>query len=117
MYHSTHAYQSTESIENHWKDFRFQSKNGIKYILKPSSNRPPYIFTLVIPTIFLESVWDIAIASVRPSRYPLLNHWTKSNQIWCVSCSHKWGVQRHIFFSGEGPRGQISLNFNYKVNF
>ena len=54
--------------------------------------------------------------SVRPSRYLLLNHWTKSNQIWCVSCSHEWGVQRHIFFCpapwgpGEGPKGQISLN-------
>ena len=31
MYHSNHAYQSTESIENHRKDFRFQSENGIKY--------------------------------------------------------------------------------------
>ena len=31
MYHSIHAYQSTESIENHWKDFRFQSENEIKY--------------------------------------------------------------------------------------
>ena len=36
--------------------------------------------------------------SVRPSRYLLLNHWTKYNQIWCVCCSHEWGVQRHIFF-------------------
>ena len=38
----------------------------------------------------------------------------KSNQVWCVSCSHKWGVQRHFFFlappPGEGPKGQISLN-------
>ena len=54
--------------------------------------------------------------SVRPSRYLLLNHWTKSNQIWCVSCSHEWGVQRKFFFGpapwgpGEGPKGQISLN-------
>ena len=61
--------------------------------------------------------------SVCPSRYLLLNHWTKSNQIWCVSCSHEWGVQQHIFFGpapwgpGEGPKGQISLNFNYKVNY
>ena len=31
MYHSIHAYQSTESIENHWKAFRFQPENGIKY--------------------------------------------------------------------------------------
>ena len=54
--------------------------------------------------------------SVCPSRYLLLNHWTKSNQIWCLCCSHKWGVQRHIFFGpapwgpGEGPKGQILLN-------
>ena len=53
---------------------------------------------------------------VRPSRYLLLNHWTKSNQIWCVSCSHEWGVQQLIFFCpapwgpGEAPKGQISLN-------
>ena len=39
----------------------------------------------------------IAIASVRRSRYLLLNHWTKSNQIWCVSCSNEWGAQRHNF--------------------
>ena len=44
--------------------------------------------------------------SVRPSRYILLNHWTKSNQIWCVSCSHEWGAQRHIFWARPlGPWG------------
>ena len=54
--------------------------------------------------------------SIRQSRYLLLNHRTKSNQIWCVSCSHEWGVQRpRLFFGppwgpGEGPNGQISLN-------
>ena len=59
--------------------------------------------------------------SVRPSRYLLLNHWTKSNQIWCVSCSHEWGVQWQFFLPpppppphpwgpGEGPKGQISWN-------
>ena len=42
--------------------------------------------------------------SVRLSCYLLLNHWTKSNQIWCVSWSHKWGVQRHIFL-GPAPWG------------
>ena len=31
-------------------------------------------------------------------RYLLLNHWRKSNQIWCVSCSHEWDVHQHIFF-------------------
>ena len=41
---------------------------------------------------------DIVIASVRPLCYLLLNHWTKSNQIWYVSYSHEWGVQLHNFF-------------------
>ena len=59
---------------------------------------------------------------VCPSRYLLFNQWKKSNQIWCVSYSHEWGVQRHIFCPapwgpGEGPKAQMSLNFNYKVNF
>ena len=65
--------------------------------------------------------------SVRPSVCPLcyllLNHWTKFNQIWCVSYWHEWGVQRQTFFwpapwgPGEGSKGQISFKFNYKVNF
>ena len=73
--------------------------------------------------LFLKSDGDIAIASICPSRYLHLNHWTKSNQIWCVSCLHEWDVQRHNCFGpapwgpGEGPKGQISLNLNYKVNF
>ena len=36
--------------------------------------------------------------SVRPLCYLLLNHWTKFNQIWYVSYSHEWGVQRQTFF-------------------
>ena len=51
-----------------------------------------------------------------PSRY-LLNHLTKSNQIWCVSYSREWGVQQHIFLApppGQGPKGQILLNFIFK---
>ena len=53
---------------------------------------------------------------IRPSLYILLNHWTKSNQMWCVSWSHEWGTQWHIFLGptpwgpGQGPKGQISLN-------
>ena len=45
----------------------------------------------------------------------------KFNQLWCVSYSHKWHVQRHNLFGHrplwpwEGPKGQISLN--YIVNF
>ena len=70
---------------------------------------------------------DIVIASDRPSVRPLcyllLNHWTKFNLIWCVSYSHEWGVQCQFFLApppwgfGEGSKGQISFNFNYKVNF
>ena len=36
--------------------------------------------------------------SVCPLYYLLLNHWTKFNQIWCVSYSHEWGAQRKNFF-------------------
>ena len=60
--------------------------------------------------------------AVCPLCYLLLNHWTKFNQIWCVSYSHKWGRQHQFFCPasqgpGEGSKGQISFNFNYKVNF
>ena len=47
----------------------------------------------------------------------------KFNQIWCVGYLHQWHMQRHNFFvptpwgPGEGPKGQISLNLNHKVNF
>ena len=41
-----------------------------------------------------------------PPHYLLLNHRKKSNQIWCVSCSHEWGVQRHFSFPHPlGPWG------------
>ena len=60
---------------------------------------------------------------VHPSCYFNENHKMKSNQILCVSFSHEWGVQQQKFFGpahlgpGEGQKGQISLNFNYIVNF
>ena len=45
--------------------------------------------------------------SVCPLCYLLLNHWTKSNQIWCVSCSHERGVQQHnMFWPHPLGRGQ-----------
>ena len=37
-----------------------------------------------------------------------------------MSYSNVWQCQRHIFLvpaPGEGPKGQITFNFNYKVNF
>ena len=36
--------------------------------------------------------------SVRLLCYLHLNHWTKFNQIWCVSYWHEWGVQCQTFF-------------------
>ena len=40
-------------------------------------------------------------------------------QIWGVSNSHALGVQQQKMtpLPGEGLTGQISFNFNYKVNF
>ena len=75
------------------------------------------VHNLLSPRLFKKASGKLqSPPSVRPSRYLLLNHWTKSNQVWCVSCSHEWGVQRHIFFGpapwgpGEGPKGQIFFN-------
>ena len=58
----------------------------------------------IIPTFFLKKAKGILLSppsvrlSVRPLRYLLLNHWTTFNQIWYVSYSHEWGVQRQTFF-------------------
>ena len=47
----------------------------------------------------------------------------KFYQVWCVSYLHEWHMRHHNFLSpalwglGEGPKGQISLNLNHKVNF
>ena len=54
--------------------------------------------------------------AVCPLCYLLLNRWTKFNQIWRVSYSHEWGVQRHFFGPalwgpGEGSKCQISFNY------
>ena len=57
---------------------------------------------MFIPTLFKNIVIDSVRPSVRPFVCPLcylhLNHWTKFNQIKCVSYSHEWGVQRQVFF-------------------
>ena len=44
--------------------------------------------------------------SVRPLFYLLLNHWTKVNQIRCVSLSHEWGVQWYFFALPLGALGR-----------
>ena len=79
-----------------------------------SVNNGYMLHLIIIPTLFLKSIGDIVIASVRPSvcpsvrpsSYLLLNRWTKSNQIWCVSCSHEWGTQRYFFPRPLGPWGE-----------
>ena len=51
------------------------------------------------------------------------NVFPKFNQIWCGSYLHECHMQRHHFWVpapwglGEGPKGQLLLNLNYKVNF
>ena len=44
--------------------------------------------------------------SVCPLCYHPLNHWTKFNQIWYVSYSHEWGVQRQTFYPPPGAPGR-----------
>ena len=51
--------------------------------------------------------------------------YSKFNQILCTCMSylHEWHMHQHNFWVpapwglGEGPKGQISLNLNYKVNY
>ena len=88
----------------------------------PSDYAPFNQIKSFYPHAFFKNEGDIVIASVRmsvrqsarpsvcPLCYLLLNHWTKFNQIWCVSYWHEWGVQRQTFFLALPPgalgRGQ-----------
>ena len=53
--------------------------------------------------------------SVCPLCYILLNHWSKFNQIWCVSYSHEWGVQRQTFLAP--PPGALRSGQMVKYHF
>ena len=68
---------------------------------------------------FQKSEGDIVIASVCPLCCFLLNHWTKSNQIWCVSYSHEWGLQQQIVFGPRplGPWGGVTRSNIIKSQF
>ena len=76
------------------------------------------LYLYIIPTLLRRGYCNRLNPSSHPLCYLLLNHWTKSIQIWCVSYSHKWGVQQIKMFGhvpwgpGEGSKGQISLNYN-----
>ena len=55
-------------------------------------------YEILLSPPFLNSVGImLSPLSVRPLCYLLLNHWKKSNNIWCVRYSHEWGMQSHIF--------------------
>ena len=80
------------------------------------------MYIICTPRFFFLYLPPSVHPSVRYAIYLLLNHWTKFNQICCVSYSHEWGVQQQFFAPvpwgpGEGSNGQISFNFNYKANF
>ena len=99
------------------------------YIVDHGKSWKNHGLVFLSPHFFKKSEGDIVIASVHLSVCPsvmlsiLLNGWTKFNQIWGVSYSHEWGVQWQILFWPRplgpwgGVKGQISFNFNYKVNF
>ena len=94
-------------------------------ILSTFIKLPLVIKIFVFPTLFKKSEGDIVIASNCPSvrLSVMLSPPKPLDEIWCVSYSHEWGVQRQTFFwpapwgPGVGPEGHISFNFNYKVNF
>ena len=56
---------------------------------------------------------------VRPSIRPsvcmlcsiLLNHWTKSNQVWCARFPYEWGVRQTFF--GPYPWGGLKGHLSY----
>ena len=63
----------------------------------------PFDILIVFLKDFLSQMLEgYSFGVVRQLCY-LLNHWTKSNQIWFVSYSHGWGVQQHIFFGPPPP--------------
>ena len=53
-------------------------------------------------------------SAVCPLCYLLINHWTKLNQIWCVSYSHEWDARRQFFLGGPAP---WSLGRGQKVKY
>ena len=69
------------------------------------------IFILSPGTCPMVGTWGCLEAKIKlcpavcPLCYLLLNHWTKVNQIWCVSYSHEWGMQQQFFF-GPSPLGR-----------
>ena len=72
---------------------------------------------IVSPKISLtHKVWS-SLESIRPSVCMLcsilLNHWTKSNQVWCAKLSYEWIVRQHFFWAiplglRGGFKGQLS---------
>ena len=80
--------------------------------------------SFISPPLFKGCVVIASVrSSVRQSVYMLcsilLNHWTKSNQVWCARFSYEWGVRQHFFGpSSWGPGEGSKVNYQIrKVNF
>ena len=82
--------------------------------------------SIIIPTFFLKKVkrgyCNRLRASVRPLCYPP-KPLDEIQPNWCLCVLHMIGACNGNFFGpapwgpGEGSKGQISFNFDYKVNF
>ena len=70
---------------------------------------------------FFKKAKGFVIASIHPSVRPsicplcylLLNHWTRFNQILCVSYSHEWGVKQQIFLAPP----PVALGSGHQVKY
>ena len=75
--------------------------------------------SLLSPLIFKGGnvIASAVCLSVRPSVCmlcsTLLNHWTKSNQVWCARFSYEWGVRRHFFWPSPGALGGFKGQLSY----
>ena len=92
-----------------------------KYSIDPCNLLSPRIF-FKERTGYCYRLCPSVCPSVHPLCYRLLNHWTNSTEFGAWLSWRELGVQRQFFGPApwgpvEGSKGQISFNFNYKVNF
>ena len=94
-----------------------KKRRGYCYRLRPSVRlsvrpsvmlSPPKPLDEIQPNLVCELLIEFRPV-VCPLCYLLLSHWTKLNQIWCVSYSHEWGAQRKKFVLPRplGPWGGV----------
>ena len=102
-----------------WKSIAFNlAFHGRKLLVFFAYQVTNYFCCVFIPTLFkkakgiLQSLSPSVCPSVCPLCYLLQNHWTKFNQIWCVSYSHEWGLQQQKTFWPRplGPLGGVKYH-------